>query len=106
MQRKCDNAMRRGDGRVNKVDGDVARSKASPDQPRQRNRREVPDVLRENAFVDAGQFAEVIGISKRQLFRWMELGHIPDYDLKIGQTCRWKISTVRKWQEQNHQRAA
>jgi DNA-binding transcriptional regulator YiaG len=66
--------------------------RANVSQPaRRRRRRQLPESLRDSIQVDANQFADLIGISKRQLFRWMSSGHVPPYDLKIGQTCRWNV---------------
>lgn len=100
------NASPRGDGTILGQTVEGTSSRAAIDDRRQRGRRDVPDALREDAFISANQFAELIGISKRQLYRWLESGYVPDYDLKIGQTCRWKISTVKAWQVRNNPRAA
>jgi predicted DNA-binding transcriptional regulator AlpA len=66
---------------------------------RQRNRREIPTPLREQAIVKIDQLATMLGVSKRQLFRWKAAGQLPPYDLKIGQTRGWWVSTVRAWSE-------
>jgi len=71
---------------------------------RRRNRRDLPDMLKDSEYINVDQFAALIGISKRQLYRWIAEGHVPDYDLSIGQTRRWKLSSVRAWLEQQGQR--
>lgn len=93
-----------GEGSGNEARGEVASGEGR--SPRRRNRRELPDLLRDDELINADQFAALIGISKRQLYRWMQSGDVPAYDLKIGQTCRWKVSSVKAWQSQQEQRAA
>jgi hypothetical protein len=63
---------------------------------------DVPAALANDRLVDAGQLAALIGVDKRTIFRWKAAGHVPGYDFQCGQTCRWKISTVRNLIAQPH----
>jgi excisionase family DNA binding protein len=71
---------------------------------RQRNRRDLPESLKEHQQVNADQLADLLCISKRQVFRWLADGHLPPYDLTIGQTRRWRLATIRAWLERGGRR--
>jgi excisionase family DNA binding protein len=44
--------------------------------------------------------AELMGVSKRLIFRWRAEGKLPPYDFAEGQTKRWRLTTVTAWIEQ------
>jgi predicted DNA-binding transcriptional regulator AlpA len=68
-----------------------------PQHTRRRNRKDVPDPLKADEQVNADQIAAIVGVNKRTIFRWLAGGHLPPYDFKVGQTCRWKMTTIRDW---------
>jgi excisionase family DNA binding protein len=38
-----------------------------------------------------------LGVNARTVYRWIDDGEFPKSDLKIGNTRRWKESTVNGW---------
>jgi len=79
----------------------AARSVEGPQ--RRRNRKEIPSELLDDRMLSADEWAAVCGVSKRQVFRWQDSGHMPAPDLSIGQVRRWKSGTLRAWIE-SHKR--
>ncbi|NLE57069.1 MAG: XRE family transcriptional regulator [Planctomycetes bacterium] len=41
--------------------------------------------------------AQALGISKRLAQSWRALNILPEPDLHIGRTLRWKPSTIQDW---------
>ena len=66
---------------------------------RQRNRREVPPEVAGDRYVSADEWANFCGVTKRQIFRWISAGHLPPFDFRLGQVRRWKMSTLKKWND-------
>ena len=73
-----------------------------PAARRRKNRRELPPSLKIDELVNVDQLAALIGVDKRTIFRWKAAGYVPEYDFQCGQSCRWKLSTVRTVIEQPH----
>src|SRR5262245_58173403 len=70
-----------------------------PTRPeRRRNQRDVPAELADARMISADQWAKLCGVTKRQVFRWQDAGHLPAPDLSIGQVRRWKTESFRSWQ--------
>ena len=59
-----------------------------------------PLPLEELQMIGAAQLSEILGVSKRQISRWLASGDLPPHDFVIGQTKRWRRSTVRAWIEE------
>jgi hypothetical protein len=76
-------------------DADATERASTRAGTRRKNRGELPASLKNDELVNADQLAALIGVDKRTIFRWKAGGHLPDYDFQRGQTCRWKLSTVR-----------
>ena len=60
---------------------------------------EPPLELEAHRLVDVRAVATTIGVSPRTLWRWCESGAFPMPDLKIGETRRWRVTTVLAWLE-------
>ena len=52
-------------------------------------------------LVSPATFAEMLGVSKKSLWRYISAGTIPPPDRRFtARTIRWRLSTVRKVLEQ------
>lgn len=49
-------------------------------------------------LVNAGQFAKMLGISPRTLWRLLSAGQLIE-PVRIGGSTRWRIDEVRRWIE-------
>lgn len=78
------------------VDNDGSRPVGTGNK-RSRNGSPALDSLR---LVGPGDMAELMGVSKRLIFRWRAAGKLPPYDFAEGQTRRWQFTTVAAWIEQ------
>jgi predicted DNA-binding transcriptional regulator AlpA len=50
-------------------------------------------------LVGPKEVAGLVGVSTRQVSRWLSDGTLPPYDFAKGQTKRWRIGTIRAWIE-------
>ena len=48
-------------------------------------------------FITVADWAARLQVSKRTIFRMIDEGLIPPYDLAIGKTRRWHLSTYENW---------
>lgn len=48
-------------------------------------------------FITVADWAARLQVSKRTIFRMVDEGLIPPYDLAIGKTRRWHVSTYENW---------
>ncbi len=48
-------------------------------------------------FITVADWAARLQVSKRTIFRMVDEGLIPPYDLAVGKTRRWPLSTYEKW---------
>ena len=62
-----------------------------------RANRALPMGIADAQTLGPADWALMLGISTRTFKRWRQSGRIPPPDLKIGQTHRWTVKTVRAW---------
>ncbi len=48
-------------------------------------------------FITVADWAARLQVSKRTIFRMVDEGLIPPYDLTVGKTKRWHLSTYNNW---------
>jgi len=48
-------------------------------------------------FITVADWAARLQVSKRTIFRMVDEGLIPPYDLAVGKTKRWHLSTYNNW---------
>jgi excisionase family DNA binding protein len=48
-------------------------------------------------FLTVADWANRIQVSKRTIFRMIDEGVIPGYDINVGKTRRWHNSTYDRW---------
>lgn len=67
------------------------------------NATETPSAPSESTaplLLTADQFAAMLGISKRTLWRLRAAGHLPAH-VRLGGMIRWRTDSVRGWIERN-----
>jgi excisionase family DNA binding protein len=50
-------------------------------------------------LVGVHEIAATINVSARTVWRWVEAGAFPRPELAIGETRRWRLTTVTTWLE-------
>lgn len=48
-------------------------------------------------FLTVGDWASRLQVSKRTIFRMIDEGSIPPYDVAIGKVRRWHEATYQRW---------
>ena len=48
-------------------------------------------------FITVADWAARLQVSKRTIFRMIDEGLIPPYDLAVGKTKRWHVETYNVW---------
>ncbi len=52
-------------------------------------------------FLTVADWASRLQVSKRTIFRMIDEGVIPGYDINVGKTRRWHEATYQRWVSDN-----
>ncbi len=48
-------------------------------------------------MMSLNDLAEWLGVAKRTLQTWRSAGTLPEPDLAVGKTVRWRLGTIETW---------
>lgn len=49
------------------------------------------------SYLGYPEVAALAGVSEATLRRYLSLGHMPDPDVRLGQSPGWELDTIRRW---------
>ena len=52
-------------------------------------------------LLSAATLRRHLDVSDRTLRRWLATGRLPEPDIRIGSTMRWRWSTIRAWEAEH-----